>query len=142
LSFLSFKEGYSQTTKPKTEINKSNKKDKSNKSEVNQLVTKGTVFDENGPLPSASVVLKYSDTGVVTDFDGNFVFEKELKKGDVLLVSFVGCKTKEHIVDDVNKIYLEIDESFEFHYVMMGEVAVDKVFKSKRTFFQKIKDIF
>jgi hypothetical protein len=39
-----------------------------------QTVT-GTVSDEDGPLPGASVVVKGTTTGVSTDFDGNFTIE-------------------------------------------------------------------
>jgi hypothetical protein len=32
----------------------------------------GTVSDETGPLPGVSIVLKGTNNGVVTDFDGNY----------------------------------------------------------------------
>ena len=62
---------------------------------LSQKKITGTVVDENdSPLPSASVVIKGSNTGVATDFDGNF--EIELVTGsEILVVSYIGYITKE-----------------------------------------------
>jgi len=56
----------------------------------------GTVLDENNvPLPGASIVIKGSETGVATDFDGNF--EIELPQGnDIILVSYIGYVSQEY----------------------------------------------
>ncbi|WP_425235039.1 SusC/RagA family TonB-linked outer membrane protein [Ulvibacterium sp.] len=55
-----------------------------------QVDFSGTVSDENNvPLPGASVVIKGSNTGVATDFDGNFSIE--LPQGnEILIVSYIG----------------------------------------------------
>ncbi len=55
----------------------------------------GTVVDENSvPLPGASVVIKGTNTGVATDFDGNF--EIDLPQGNEILVfSYVGYVPQE-----------------------------------------------
>ena len=54
----------------------------------------GKIVDEtNQPLPSATVVLKGTQTGASSDFDGNFTFETTISNG-TLLVSFVGYETK------------------------------------------------
>ena len=53
----------------------------------------GTVEDPEGPVVGASVKVKGTKTGVVTDIDGNFVINAE--KGQILEVSYVGCKTAE-----------------------------------------------
>jgi TonB-linked SusC/RagA family outer membrane protein len=50
----------------------------------------GTVSDELGPVPGASVVIKGTTTGTTTDFDGKY--EISAKKGDVLEISYVGIK--------------------------------------------------
>ncbi len=57
-----------------------------------QTVT-GTVSDASGPLPGVNVLVKGTTTGSVTDFDGNF--QINAVKGDVLVFSFVGYKSKE-----------------------------------------------
>jgi len=55
---------------------------------------KGKVTDEDGnPLPGASVVIKSTLTGTITDANG--FFSLEVKSGEKLLVSFVGFTTQE-----------------------------------------------
>ncbi|MBU3025456.1 TonB-dependent receptor [Zobellia galactanivorans] len=53
----------------------------------------GTVSDEDGPLPGASVVVKGTTTGSTTDFDGLFTINAEV--GDKLVISYIGYETKE-----------------------------------------------
>lgn len=54
----------------------------------------GTVWDdEQAPLPGASVVVKGTNTGATTDFDGNFSINAEV--GDTLVVSYIGFESKE-----------------------------------------------
>ncbi len=57
-----------------------------------QTVT-GTVSDEDGPLPGASVVVKGTTTGVSTDFDGNFTIEANTD--DTLMFSYIGYAGQE-----------------------------------------------
>ena len=54
----------------------------------------GTVVDAMGPVIGASVVVKGTTNGTITDFDGNFSIPG-VKKGAVLEISFVGYSTKE-----------------------------------------------
>ncbi|MCL3781424.1 SusC/RagA family TonB-linked outer membrane protein [Prolixibacteraceae bacterium JC049] len=62
----------------------------------NRLV-KGKVTDEEGVgIPGASVVVKGTTTGIVTDADGFFTLNVP-EKTDVLVISFVGMKTQEVI---------------------------------------------
>ncbi|MGS2737853.1 SusC/RagA family TonB-linked outer membrane protein [Sinomicrobium sp. M5D2P17] len=57
----------------------------------------GVVFDESQlPLPGASVVVKGTSQGVVTDFDGNFSISAT--EGDILEVSYVGYAIQEIVV--------------------------------------------
>ena len=51
-----------------------------------QKSLKGTVNDVLGPVAGASVVVKGTTNGTVTDMDGNFVLE--VNNGDVLQISF------------------------------------------------------
>lgn len=59
------------------------------------LTVQGVVMaqDEPDPVIGASVIIKGTTTGTVTDFDGNF--ELQAKVGDVLQVSFMGYKSQE-----------------------------------------------
>ncbi|MCD8268666.1 MAG: SusC/RagA family TonB-linked outer membrane protein [Parabacteroides sp.] len=54
----------------------------------------GTVEDEFGPVVGASVVVKGTTNGNITDMDGNFTLEG-VKNGDIIQVSFIGYATQE-----------------------------------------------
>lgn len=54
---------------------------------------KGTVNDSFGTVAGASVIVKGTTNGTVTDMDGNFVLEA--KKGDIIQISFIGYLTQE-----------------------------------------------
>lgn len=57
----------------------------------------GTVYDDqNVPLPGASVQVKGTTTGTITDFDGNYSINAN--QGDILVFSYVGFNTKEATV--------------------------------------------
>jgi len=143
LSLFTYNEGFGQKTDKDTisyEINNIETiNSKQNKTE--QETTNGFVFDELGPLAGANISLKNTDLNTNTDFDGNFIFNKKLNAGDVIIVSYIGVKTKEYIISDPFKINISVESYFEGCFVM-GEVDVKKVYKSKRTFFQRLKDIF
>ena len=73
----------------------------------------GNVSSEDGPLPGATVLIKGTNTGTSTDFDGNFTIEANLD--DVLVISFVGFTTQEITVsgqDQIN-VMLAIEEALE-----------------------------
>lgn len=60
---------------------------------------KGAIQDETGAgLPGASVVIKGTAKGTVTDNDGGFALEAP--KGATLLISYVGYDNQEVIVND------------------------------------------
>jgi TonB-linked SusC/RagA family outer membrane protein len=60
-----------------------------------EIPLKGKVIDEQGkPLPGASVKLKQSNNGVVTDKEGNFTISNVPERG-TLIISFVGYLTSE-----------------------------------------------
>ena len=58
-----------------------------------QKSLKGTVNDVFGPVAGASVIVKGTTNGTVTDMDGNFVLD--VKNGDVIQISFIGYLTQE-----------------------------------------------
>ena len=69
-----------------------------------------TVKDDVGPVPGASVLIKGTTTGDLTDIDGVVKFDS-LKDTDVLVVSFIGYRTVEVTVGTRAKInvLLEVD---------------------------------
>jgi len=71
-----------------------------------QSVT-GTVSDASGPIPGVNVLVKGTTTGAVTDFDGNF--QINAKKGDALVFSFIGYKSKEIVVSGT-KVNVTLEE--------------------------------
>lgn len=77
------------------------------------LIT-GTVIskEDSQPLPGASVLVKNSSIGGVTDFDGKFSIEVKDVKGKLLIISFIGYKTAEVNLSGQNQtinVSLEID---------------------------------
>lgn len=81
----------------------------------------GKVTDalDGSPVIGANIIIKGKQTGVITDIDGNF----QLKVGssrDVLVISFVGYKTKEVPVEDLGIINVQLESDNE----MLDEVVV------------------
>jgi hypothetical protein len=98
------------------------------------FVVKGTVSDENGPLPGANVILKGSSVGTASDMDGNFEFPQKLKKGDVLIFSYVGLETQFVTIENQNSasnVTLKLDSGIE-EIIVVGKVATKKVYSSKK----------
>ena len=62
-----------------------------------EITLNGKIVDDNTdmPLPSASIRIKNTSKGYVTDFDGNF--EIYAKLGDTLVFSYMGMESKELI---------------------------------------------
>ncbi|MGO4918310.1 carboxypeptidase-like regulatory domain-containing protein [Maribacter spongiicola] len=104
----------------------------------------GTIVDEaNEPLPGVNVVLKGTTVGTQTDFDGKFEFPQQLVENDILVLSFIGYKTKIYKVAANGNSIIDINITFdEYDMVMMGDIVIGGTYKSKRNIFQKIGDIF
>ncbi|WBL21874.1 SusC/RagA family TonB-linked outer membrane protein [Zunongwangia sp. HRR-M8] len=76
---------------------------------IQQEMISGTVKDSDGlPLPGVNVMIKDSNDGVQTDFDGNYSIEAT--EGDILVFSFVGLKTLEYTVANVSTIDVTLQE--------------------------------
>ena len=69
---------------------------------------KGTVSDSFGPVAGASIVVKGTTNGTVTDMNGNFVLD--VKKGDVIQVSFIGYLTQEFKYNGEPSINVSLQE--------------------------------
>ncbi len=68
-----------------------------------QTQISGLVTDEESiPLPGASIVVKGTTSGVITNFDGRFVIEAAI--GDVLEISYLGTKTQSITVVNASNI--------------------------------------
>ena len=105
------------------------------KKDVANITVKGTVVTESDglPLPGANVMLQGSKVGTSTDFDGYFEFPQKLKKGDVLIVYYVGMDSKKIIIENKKSAELiELELNMELTCMVVGEVAVKEIFKSKK----------
>lgn len=75
-----------------------------------QQTVSGKVTDENSePLPGVTVLMKGTNIGTSTDFDGNFSIDAN--PGDVLSFSFVGYATQEiTITDNITTLDITLTE--------------------------------
>ena len=72
-----------------------------NKQNQKNIIAKGTVIDETGlPLPGVNILIKGTEKRTHTDFDGNYSIEVE--KDQVLIFNYVGFKTEEITVSNIN----------------------------------------
>ncbi|WP_158857116.1 SusC/RagA family TonB-linked outer membrane protein [Lunatibacter salilacus] len=95
--------------------------------DVDIISITGTILDENGePLPGATVTVEGSTVGTVTDIDGNYSIDVD--EGAVLVVSFIGYKTKRITVTNQTQVNfaMELDESSLEEVVVIGYGEVQK----------------
>ncbi|MGQ8335474.1 SusC/RagA family TonB-linked outer membrane protein [Sunxiuqinia sp. A32] len=84
------------------------------------VTVSGIVKDSDGQfIPGATIVLKGTTNGTISDFDGSYTL-KNVESTDVILFSFIGFKTQEILVgnQDVIDVVLVSDD------VTMDEVVV------------------
>ncbi len=74
------------------------------------ITVTGTVNDNLGPVIGASVVVKGTVNGCITDLDGNFKLTNVPSKG-ILVVSFVGYQTQEIAVNNQTKLIINLKEN-------------------------------
>ena len=109
-----------------------------------KYTVKGTVLDEdNIPLPGVSIVLKGTKDGVSTDLDGKFEFPKSLEAKNILVFSYIGYDIKEYKIVDSKTDTQDITVQFNSSDIeLMGEVAIEGPYKTKRNIFQRFAAIF
>lgn len=80
----------------------------------------GVVTDTNDePLIGATVLVKGTQNGTVTDVDGRF--HLKVNSGETLVVSYIGMKSKEvAVVDEKKELFIRLDADTE----MLDEVLV------------------
>ena len=76
-----------------------------------KMKVSGTVLaaDTKVPVMGASVIIRGTTNGTLTDLDGKFVLTG-LKKDDVIQVSFVGFQTRSVIVKDESPLTILLDD--------------------------------
>lgn len=81
----------------------------------------GTITDENGePMPGATITVENTSVGTVSGIDGNFSIDVD--EGAVLVVSFIGYKSRRITVANQSQIdiQMELDESSLEEVVVVG----------------------
>lgn len=87
-----------------------------------QFDVKGTIVDKksNEPIIGASVLIKGTANGTITDIDGKFIL-KDAKKGNTLVVSYVGYLTLDILLNgNQGTLSIEMEENTE----LLEEVVV------------------
>ena len=105
-----------------------------------KITLKGIVTDDMRPIPNATVLIKYSERGVVTDFDGNFEFILNNNKPVTIVVSHAAYQSKEVTISDFSQnetILIKLKYPEEESVITMG-VSIIK----KRTIFTRIANLF
>lgn len=148
LSLLTFTTSYAQEKSSKSEVvqkEKTTVSKESNQMDSNDKFTvSGIVSNEIGPLADVNIYVKNKNISVQTNSQGKFTFSQQLTTDDVLIVSYIGYKNQEIKVSRQNQSHtinlnIKLDT---YERIMLGEVSTDKIYKSKRTVFQKIKSLF
>jgi TonB-linked SusC/RagA family outer membrane protein len=93
-------------TNPSSSLLTSRKTNQQERIKKQSYKISGKIVNENNqPLPGASILIKGSQKGAVSDFDGLFKITLE-SKTDLLIISYIGYKTKEVAV--LGKKYITV----------------------------------
>ncbi len=86
---------------------------------------RGTVFDENGePVIGASVMIKGTKTGTVTNVDGQFTLNDAV--GKTLVITFIGYENQEVKAQRTMEIHLQSSSTTIDEVVVTGMQKMDK----------------
>ncbi|MEP0264476.1 SusC/RagA family TonB-linked outer membrane protein [Dokdonia sp.] len=89
-----------------------------------QTTVSGTVSEEGGPLPGASVLIKGTQTGAQTDFDGNYTIDAS--PSDVLVFSYVGYSTQEVTVGNQTTINVTLAQDNQLDEVIVTAQGIKR----------------
>ena len=84
----------------------------------------GVVLGEEGPLPGATVLVKGSNIGTTTDFDGNFSIEAS--QNDILVISFIGFSTQEVTIGNQTDLTISLLPNTELDEVILVGYGTQK----------------
>jgi iron complex outermembrane receptor protein len=77
----------------------------------------GTISSEDGPLPGATIIVKGTNNGTTSDFDGNFSIDAS--SSDVLVISFVGFVSQEVSVGDNDQLTVSLVSDTELEEIVV-----------------------
>jgi hypothetical protein len=133
-----------KTQKQRTEVVQEKQKDfgKSQFIEDEEYWIEGTIQDKYDHLgmPGVNVALKGTTHGTTSDADGYFRLPVRVRKGDVLVVSFIGYTTEEYKVPTTAETTIVLKLNMD--YEIMGEIAVDGLYNRRTTLWSRIKNWF
>lgn len=90
--------------------------------QAQEIIISGNVSDDSGPLPGANILIKNSEIGVVSDFNGNY--EIKAAATDTLVFTYVGYKSKEVLVNAQTTINVILEYSSELDEVVVTAMGV------------------
>ena len=98
----------------------------------------GTVTSDGDPLPGASILIKNTQKGTTTDFNGKY--QIKASPTDILVFSFVGMKPVEIKVGDQSKIDVSMEENAQaLKKVIVTALGIKKQRKSLTYAAQDVK---
>lgn len=105
-------------------------------------IVKGKVLFNGEGLPGVSILLKGTNKGIDSDYNGNFRFPIALLEGDILVFSFIGFDDKELKMDkQTNYFNVKMVESSEMlELIVLDSPQTTKLFKSSKKGFKKKND--
>ncbi|MEQ8702301.1 MAG: SusC/RagA family TonB-linked outer membrane protein [Phaeodactylibacter sp.] len=104
-----------------------------------QRTVTGTISDQNGdPLLGASILVKGTTTGTITDFDGAYSINV---KGDdaVFVVSYTGFETMEVEVGSQTRLPITMVEGINLQEVVVAALGIERAEKSLGYSVQEVK---
>lgn len=93
-------------------------------------VVKGETTNGTEALNGANIYLSNKKVATISNKKGEFTFPQELKKGDIIVFSFLGFE-KKRVVIDANSTFLTVTLK-EDDNQMLGALGSNKPYKSKR----------
>ncbi len=73
-----------------------------------QVSVSGTISDADGPVPGVNVILKGTNIGTTTDFDGKYIIKNVTSNG-TLVFSYIGYKTREIAINNQQSINVTLE---------------------------------
>src|SRR3970040_276675 len=74
---------------------------------MNAQTVTGTVADNSGPIPQVNVIVKGTNTGTITDFDGKYTLNNVSPKA-ILVFSYIGYLKKEIAVNGMSTVNVSL----------------------------------
>jgi len=105
-----------------------------------EITLSGAVLSQGDrtPLPGATVSIKGTSSGALTDVDGNFSITA--KSGNILVVSFVGYETQSYVIHNNEFLKIDLKENVsQLNEVVVTALGISKEKKSLGYAVQEIK---